>query len=347
MSTPVVSRPPILRGACLYLGVLSAIIAIRAVTVVSSWNSESREDDFAGALDALRDAGLSASGAVTTYKTMIVVVAVLAACGAVFAVYTAQGHRSSRVGMTVAIGVAGVLAFVGALGGGFLFAMVGALAVVFTIRMWTGEIRTYFRTLAGHEPPAPKITKVDPFAPTPSGVAPLDPAPHGPSGAVAPSPPPQGQAPPGYYRPPAPAALPRPVSIAVWTTLVGSAIVAFGSGIGLLGLGLIGDDYEQMVRDSPFSERMMNQSSLDYDQLYRLSLTFLGICLPLALGGLAAAILVLVKKRTGDVFLFVMAALTVVMSVLLFPVGLPWTAAAIVCLVQLRRRESRAWFAKT
>lgn len=342
-----------LAGACLYIGALAVIMAIRAVTLVSTWNAENRASEFRRSLEVLRDAGLSASGAETVYKVLATAVAVFAACGAVFAIYAARGQRSSRLGLTIAIGIAGTATFLGVIGGTFLFAMVGALAVAFTIRLWTGEIRTYFRTLAGHEPPAPKRAPADPFAVPPRSAADTRPAEEVeytlPSAdEVPPAPVSQPYAPQyGYHQPPhGREALPRSVSIAVWTTFIGSVIVAVGSALGLLGLGLVGDDYERMMRDSPFSDSMMDQSNLDYDQAYRLGLTMLGICFALALAGLAAAIQVLVKKRTGGVFLFVMTVVTAITSVLFFPVGLPWTAAAIVCWVQLRKPESRAWFAK-
>nr|MCW2728022.1 hypothetical protein [Aeromicrobium sp.] len=357
-----------LTGACLYLGTLSVIMAIRAVALVSSWNAENRAADFASTLEVLRDAGLGASGAETFYKAFVTGVAVLAACGAVFALYTARGHRPSRVGLTIVVGVAGTATFLGVVGGTFLFAMIGALAVAFTVRLWTGEIGTYFRTLAGHVPPVPQHSSVDPFAlppqfssdsgpaenveyePSTSGQSRAPSAPTYAPPAAAPQPP-SAQAyapPPGYHQPqPGREPLPRSVSIAVWTTLIGSAIVAAGAAFGLLGLLLVGDDYETMLRDSPVSESMLDQSGMDYDQLYRMSLTLLGLCLPLAVAGLAAATLVLVKKRKGDVFLFVMAVVTVVTSLLMFPIGLPWTAAALTCAVLLRKRESRAWFAKS
>lgn len=351
-----------LAGACLYLGTLSVIMAIRAISLVSTWNSDGRATDFEATLEALRDAGLSASAAETFYKALITAVAVLAACGAVFALYTARGHRASRVGMTVVIGIAGTATFFGVIGGTFLLAMVGALSVAFTIRLWTGETARYFRALSGDEPAVRKSTAADPFAlpphftseggpaenteyqlpPAPAPVPAPARMPETPTAASAPP-----YAPPPGYHQPRHETLPRSVSIAVWTTFTGSLVVAVGAGLSLLGLLLVGDDYETMLRDSPVGSGMLDQSDVDYDQMYRLSLTFLGICLPLAVAGLVASVLVLVTKRKGDVFLFVMVVVTVATSALMFPVGIPWTAAAIVCWVQLRKRESRAWFAKT
>lgn len=349
MSETTVKRPPTLAGACVYLGALAAIIAIRAFTYVTTWNAENRVDEFDRVLDALRDGGLSQAGAETSYKIFLTVIAVLGACAVVFAIYTARGDRASRIGLSVTIGIIGLSSFLGLLGGGVFFAMVGALAVVFAGRLWTGEIRTYFRTLAGHAPPPPKPQPV-PVA------APVQPAaPFGDQQGVQHpvQQPVHPDAPAFGYTPPAPGypgqrphtnTLPRPVSIAVWTAFIGSVLVASVSGLGLLSLGLIGNEYEQVMRDSPLSDSFLESSGMTYDQLYRTSITVFGICLALAIGGLLASTLVLVKKRSGDVFLFVMAVVTIIASILFIPVGLPWTAAAIVCLVQLRKPESRAWF---
>jgi hypothetical protein len=94
-------------GACLYLGALSAIMAFRAISLVSTWTSESRDADFASSLEVLRDAGLSADGAETAYKAIATAVAVLAACGVIFAFFAARGDRASRVGLTITVGIAG------------------------------------------------------------------------------------------------------------------------------------------------------------------------------------------------------------------------------------------------
>jgi hypothetical protein len=344
MNDAPVKRPPILAGACFYLGLLSAVIAVRAISMVSTWNSENRAADVAPVLRALRDAGLSADGAETFYRTFVTVVAVLAAAGVVFAVFTARGDRASRVGMTVSVGLAGLATFFGALGATFFMAMLGGLAMLFTARLWTGEIRTYFRTLAGHPAPPPRVTA----PPTPAVESVQPPAPQPVAHQTAPQaptsfpPPPAGH--PGWA--PRREPLPKPVSIAVWSTLIGSAVVAVVAGFVVLGLALLGsDDYEQLVRDNPLSQSMAEQAGGDLDRLYRVSLTFFGLFLALGSAGVAAAVIALVRRRRGGVFLFVMTVVTLITSALMFPLGIPWVALAIVVLVQLRRPEARAWFA--
>ena len=342
MSDAAVKRPPILTGACLYLGLLAAVISIRAVTVVSSWNAENRADEVSGALRVLRDAGMAAEAAESAYKVLVTVIAVLAAAGAVFAVFTARGDRASRVGMTVTVGIAGFATFAGALGATFFLAMLGALAVVFTIRLWTGEIRTYFRTLAGHPPPPPKVAAPEPAPATPPAPVPAA----APAQLPAQQPwPPQQAWPP--HDPTRRVPMPRSASIAVWTTLISSAVIAAIAGFGVLGLALVGsDDYEQMMRDSPFSRSMIDQAGTDFQQLYRVSVTLLGLFLALSLGGVAASLIALLRHRRGGVFLFVMAVVTAITAFLIFPFGLPWVGLAVLVLVQLSRPESKAWFSR-
>lgn len=359
MNATTPKRPPMLTATCVYLGMFAVIQAISAMDLVGSWNGNNASDRVTGPLSVLRDAGLSQATAESSYKAFVTVLAVLAAAGVVFAVYTARGDRASRVGLTITSVIVGVCFFFGATGGSFMDTLLGALSVAFTTRLWRGEARNWFRVLAGKEPielkvrtapsksatPTPQAGPADPTAPpAPTSHAP---APH----TSAPYPPAQGW-PQGGYAPLSalprdPSRMPKSVSIAVWTTLIGSAIAAMGSGLVVLMLLLVGNDYEQIVRDSPLADAMLGNTSVDFDQMYNTSLAIFGVTLALAIGGLLAAVRVLVTKRSGDVFLFVMASVTVVMSIVTAPIGLPFTAAAIVVLIQLRKPESRKWFVKT
>jgi hypothetical protein len=349
MTDTVPKRPPTLAGACIYLGTLSAILSIRAATVVSTWNGDDRAAELDLVLDAMRDAGLSQSGAESTYRVLLTVVAVLAACGAVFAIFTARGDRASRVGLTVAVGVSGLAAFLGIIGGGFLISVLGALLVVFTVRLWTGEIRTYFRTLAGHAPPPPKPAAMaaaaarDPFAGTSGPVArqPVTPAPT--------APPEWHRPPPGYHPQPwqpGREPLPKAVSIAVWTAFTGS-IIAIGLSALMLLLILAGAlDYDTIMEQGGPSADMVSGSENDFDTALRVMTVLASISVVIGVGGLLASIRVLLKRRAGGVPLFVMTVVALVVSVLGFPLGLPWTAATIVVWIQLRRPEARAWFSR-
>ncbi|MCL8249969.1 hypothetical protein AERO_01120 [Aeromicrobium fastidiosum] len=333
MSDASVKRPPILTGACLYLGLLSAVMSIRAVTVVSSWNAESRADDVSFALRVLRDAGVGADGAETAYRTFVTVLAVLAAAGAVFAVFTARGDRASRVGMTATIGLVGLATFAGALGTSFFLSMLGALAVVFTIRLWTGEIRTYFRTLAGHPPPAPTPAPAVTPAPAPAVTVPAAPVQQQPAYPY----------PPGFGPAPRREPLPRPVSIAVWTTMIGSIVAAGLSALMLMAILLTGIDYDAVVEQGGLGAEMVGSES-EFDRGMTLITTLSSIAVVLGLAGIAAATLALVRRRSGGTPLFVMAVVTFIVSWVGFPLGLPWGVLAVVAFLQLRKPEAKAWF---
>ena len=354
MTDPVAKRPPTLVGACVYLGALSAIVSIRAIAMVAGWNGSDRAADVAPALRALRDAGLSQADAESGYKIFLTVLAVLAACGVVFAVYTARGQHVSRIGLTVVVGLSGTATFLGAMGSDFLLAMIGALAVVFSIRLWTGEIRTYFRTLAGHAPPPPKAPRpakvsaaADPFAQQPVGQPVQQP--------VAPTqqhPAPQGYGPPpGYYQQPTwqpkREPFPKPVGIVVWTAFTGSIIAAFLSAMVLLMVGVGALDYDRLIAQGGPGADMLRGSENDFDTALRFITVLSSVSLVLGLAGLLASIRALVKRRAGEVPLFVMTVVGLVVSFIGFPLGIPWTVAAIICLVQLRKAESRAWFSRT
>lgn len=360
MTATTPKRPPMLTATCVYLGVFALIQTISAIDLVSTWNGENGADRVQRALQALRDTGMGQGEAESFYKGFLTVLAALAASGIIFAIYTARGDRASRWGLTIVMTIVGLCFFAGATGGSFLDVLLGALSIAFITRLWRGDARAWFRALAGHEPevktqkpqkvqhpdepeaPRPLVGASAPTASEPSPPQPAAPAPwqSGPSG-----PPPVG------YQVPAPRAggrepLPKPVAVATWTTFVASLVVALFSAIGVLVLGLIGDDFERLMRDSPFSESLLDPDT-DFDAFRQRTMIVYGLFLALSIGGLVASTWVLAKRRSGDVFLFVMAAVTVATSFLAFPLGLPFGAAAIVVIVQLRKPESRRWFAQT
>lgn len=339
MTATTPKRPPMLTATCLYLGLFALIQAISAVDLVTTWNGENGADRVSAILKALRESGASAGGAESGYKVFLTVLAVLAAAGVVFAIYTARGDRASRVGLTVVMVLVGLSFFFGATGGSFFDILLGAMSVAFTTRLWRGEAKTWFRRLNGEEiEPEPMPVKV----PTPVPAAPATTQAQQPVQQPAQQPP--------YPQPPVGGRqqFPKPVSIAVWTTFIGSVAVAGMSALALMVLGLVGsDEYQRLLRESSIGRDLLDDAGLDFQQLYRTSMVIFGLCLSLSLGGLAASILVLTKRRSGDVFLFVMAAVTVVASVVLVPMGIPFTVAAVVVLFQLRKPEARRWFVKT
>lgn len=347
MTATTPKRPPTLTATCVYLGVFALIQTISAIDLISTWNGENGADRVKVALEALRDSGMSQGEAESFYKGFLTVLAAMAASGIVFAIFTARGDRASRWGLTIVMAVVGLFFFAGVSGGGFLDVLLGAFSVAFTTRLWRGDAKAWFRALAGHEP-APRPDVPDAPRPLVGASSPAAASTH-PSAADTPA---QPASPPPvtYQLPPAPQPrrepLPRSVGIATWTTLVASIVVAGFSALAVIVLGVAGDDFERYMRDSPLSDSFIDPD-MDFDAFRRRTLMIYGLALVLALGGIAAASWVLVKRRSGDVLLFVMAVVTIVMSLLAFPIGLPFGAAAIVVIVQLRKPESRRWFART
>ena len=307
------ARPQQLSAACLYLGGIFSIQLIRVLVLVVGISSPDGQDDVRKQIGWFRTDGASFDDAVSIYRIVLGVLAVLAAAGVVFAIYATRGDHPSRVLLGVLAVVFLIVGLSGLTGEDFFAGVLGFVGVVFAVQLWTPAVRSWFRELAGKEPLAQATPPMAAEQPTPAGREPL----------------------------------PKPVSVAGWTALIGSIVVGGLSAMVLLGLVLIGNDYQKIVDQGGIGADMIRDSGMDYDTLYAASLAIFSVCLVLSAGGLIGASLVLARKRSGDVVLFVMSVVTVVVSVLFFPVGLPWTAAAIVVLVQLRKPEAKRWFVRT
>lgn len=343
-------RPPALQVACLYLGGIFAIQLVRALVVVVGVSSPDGQDDVKRQIGWFRTDGASFADAVSIYRIVLTIVVILAASGVVFAVYAARGHHPSRILLTV-LAVVFLGAGVGGLAGDDFFSgVLGFVGVVFAAQLWTPVVRSWFRVRAGKDPlpvkapPAASVVPAaDPFAQRPA------PAVEQQAGwPAAPPPPPPGHPQP-YARPGVAVRqpLPKPVAIAAWTAMIGSIVVGGASAVVLLGLAVIGNDYEKVVSEGGMTSDLIRDSGIDYDTMYTASLAIFSVCLVLSIGGLVGASLVLARKAAGHVVLFVMTVVTLIVSVLFFPVGLPWTAAAIVVLLQLRKPEAKSWFVRT
>ncbi|MCW2825808.1 MAG: hypothetical protein JWQ91_2725 [Aeromicrobium sp.] len=341
-------RPQALTAACLYLGAIFTVQLVTVLVLVSDLSTAEGQKRVETQLDWFGGGGRSFGDAQTIYQVVLTVVAVLAATGIVCAVHAAKGHHPSRVILTVLAAFFLAVSVSGLLGPGFFVAMLGFLAVFFAAQLWTPVVRSWFRVLAGK---APLPAKAVASTPVPVG------APTGgqsggemyPQPGQQPAPPPM---PPGYQpyvHTPGREPLPRAVGVAVWTTLIGS-IVAMGlSAMFLLSMLVIGDYDSFMAQGGPGAD-MIRGREADFNEALHLVRVICAIALVLGVGGLFAAIRVLVTRRSGDVVLFVMSVVTIIFTVVIalgFPFGLPWTAAAIVVLVHLRKPESRRWFVKT
>ncbi|AWB93674.1 hypothetical protein [Aeromicrobium chenweiae] len=352
MTATAPRRPPLLTAACAYLGGIAAIQSIRAISLVSTWNAENGAEKVSPQLEALRDSGISQASAESGYKVFLTVLAVLAAAGVVFAIYTARGDRASRIGLTVVMGLVGLFFFLGATGGSFFDAVLGALAIAFTVRLWTGESKAWFRALAGGAPADATTTadrRPDPFSTPPQ--SPVEhPAAQPPAAQHPAAQEPVQQPYPGtqqYWNPqPSSEKLPRSVGIAVWTTFVGSIVAGLGSALMLLTFVVAGTDYDSVIAQGGIGVDMIKGQESQFNTAVRFLIVMSSISLVASAAGLFASIRVLVTKRSGGVFLFVMTVVTIVISIIGFPIGLPWTVASVVALIQLRQPEAKQWFAQ-
>ncbi|MCW2752192.1 MAG: hypothetical protein JWR83_3302 [Aeromicrobium sp.] len=326
MTAAKLQRPPLLVAVCAYIGVVCAIQCLTAASAVSAWTSIDGQTSRKPLIDALVRGGLSRGTAESGYRTFLIVEAGVAAMCVVLAVYTAKSHRVSRTVLTV---LAVVVAVFGATGP-FLSQVQAIFLLVCVAQLWTADIRRYFR---GEEP----VVR----APRPAPVAAVPPPPVQPLQSGVPAPFPTGTLAAARK------ALPQPLTIAAWIGLIGSLIVTGFCAVELAVLLFLRDDYRRAIRDSKFMTNMLRQSGTDVDTIIRLSTIASAVVIVLGIVGVLASIALLTGRREGGVALLVMAAISCVVSILGFPFGVPWTVAAIVVIVQLRKTESRAWINKT
>lgn len=340
------ARPPALTLTCVFVGIGCALILVDLVSTLSSWGSIELQDGIRDVLaqEPFRESGVSLDEALDYLRYAAYVGVVLAASGLVFAVYTARGHRVSRVMLTVLCGLALVV-----------FAAVGlpgllpaAFAGLCAWSLWTPDARRWFDAVDGRPsaaalagaPAAPtaRRDRPDPFAAPPGGSA--DASPPAPdSSAPAPFP---GAAPTGASSTP-PASRPRPVSVAVLTTVVSCLVVGF-LGVVLLIVSTLGADaYRSALTEPGLAQDWLRASGVDADRVIELLRVSSVVWLVLCAAGLAAAAATARRAAAGATALRVVAVVTIVASVVFLPLGVVSIGLAVVVLVQLSKPEARAW----
>lgn len=339
-------RPQALTLTCIFVGVGSALLLVNLVSTLSSWGSIELQDAVREALatEPLKEAGIGLDQALDALRYAAYVGVVLTASGAVFALYAARGHRTSRIMLTILCGLAFlVFAAIGLPG-----LLPAAFAGVCGWSLWTAESRRWFDQVNGRAVPAlataTRTGAADPFAAVPPSSTPQAGAP-----AAFPSVGEQSATPaPTHPVPsrPASAARPRSVTVAVVTTVVSCAVVGFFGLIALLVSTIGADAYRSALSEPGMAQDWLRSAGVDADQvigLLRLSST---VWLVLSAVGLAAAIATAKRMSAGVVALRIVAALTVGVSVFFLPLGIVTAAAAVVVVVQLRRPDARAWLAR-
>lgn len=327
------SRPPALLLTCVLVGVGSGLLLVNLVSALGSWGSIALQDAVRDALsqEPASELGISIDQALEALRYAAYVGVALAASGLVFAVYTARGHRTSRVMLTVLLGLAFLLFAALGLPGLLpaLFAGISAWS------LWTPDARRWFDQVDGRAVPAAGATPAgpDPFA------APRATSPDAPAAGVAP-----GSA--GSSAPASGASRPRPVRIAVVTTVVACALVGTFGLLALLVSTLGADAYRSALDQPGTAQDLLRSSGIDADELIDLLRISSTVWLALSAAGLAAALAAARRVAAGAVALQVVCAVTIAVSAFFLPLGVVTAGAAIVVLVQLRRPEARAWYAR-
>lgn len=333
------ARPQALTLTCLFVGIACALILTNLVGALQSWGSIAMQDAIRSALDSppVSELGMSVERAMDLLRYAAWVGVVLTVAGLVFAVYTAMGHRVSRIMLTglcalaaVTFAAAGLVGLLPA-----LFASISAWS------LWSSDARRWFDEVDGRIQPSPATDR--PARPTladlPGGVDPqrvVGPAPGAaPVAEAAPAPPAASGAP----------STPRPVRVAVITTVISCGVVALLGALMLLVSTLGADAYRASLEEPGLARDLVRSTGVSSDEVVGLLRGSAVVWLVLSALGLVSALAAAQRRRSGSVALQSAAFATIAVSVFFIPFGVLTAAAAVVVIVQLRRPEARAWFA--
>jgi hypothetical protein len=330
------ARPPALTLTCVFVGVGCALILLDLVSTLSSWGSIELQDAVRDALaqEPFREAGIGLDQALDYLRYAAYLAVVLAASGLVFAVYTARGHRASRICLTVLCG----LAFLTFAAIGLAGLLPAAFAGVCAWSLWTPDARRWFDQLDGRAVVAPASAAAsarpggpqDPFATHPASTSaqPVEAVP----AAAAPA-------------PVTPSVRPRSISTAVVVTVVSCLVVGF-LGVVMLLVSTVGADaYREALTEPGLAQDMLRASGIDAERVIELLRISAAVWLVLCAAGLGAAAATARRTSAGATALRVVAIVTIVASVVFLPLGAVSIGLAIVVLVQLSKPEARAWLA--
>lgn len=317
-------RPRSVTLACLYAGFGAAFGFVSLVSLLGGWGSVEMQDQIG---DVLSEPPLASSDLSVDYVLDVlrwVAMAGVVACIAamVFAIFAFRGDRGSRLGLTVLCALAAAVFLM--LG---LYGIIPAmLAVTCIVLLWTRDARAYF---SGEEPPvqlgaAPSVTE----QPRPEhAVMTQQPLPSTPS------------------LPSAPDRRPRSVVAALVITMVGSVLVAGLGGLTLLSVLVGRAELERSWEQPGLTRDLAQASGLSLDDMIRVMVAFAVGWLVLCLVGMIVAFWGLMSRSpAARIGLLVMTIVSLVVSLLFFPVGLPVSIAAVVVLVQLNKADARAWY---
>lgn len=370
-STP--TRPRQVTVAAVVAAAACGLLVVSLFDAMDRVRSADMRSAVADALAQQGDLGLSVSDVVGLLRGVVFLSAALAAAGVVLAVYALQRHRGARAGLTV---VAVVMLFTTT----FVTGLLPVLVAAATGRLWGRDARDWFdgrsprprpeRGARGATSPSPSEPTDPPIRP-PIGSASdpaSDPATWAPPAAAdgprgpAPSPyafgttPPRADAGPGpQTAPPTASALPpgagprphpvagrpRTVSVAAWLTWVFCGIAA---GFGALLVLTVLVERSQLVDAMQRSSRVSSAGLSDRDLVGIVWVTA-AVLVAWSLAGIALAVLAYRRVNIGRIALTASAALSGLVALLAFPVGLLHAAAGFATVVLLFVGGAGPWYA--
>lgn len=336
MSTP---RPRSVTLACVYGGLGGVLASIGLFETLQNWGSMEVQDALRSSLEPV---GADADEVLPALRWIVMVLLVGAIAATVFSFFTAKGHQSSRIGLSVLAGLAAV-AFIVTGVAGILPAILGMLVVYL---LWGAPAREWFAVVNGRTPLSLGTT---PSASHDGGV----PAAQPPTSAPVHSPAPGSQPPPydpnqytHHVAPVRATGRPRPVGIALVVAGAGSLFGALGSGVVLLALVALRDEVTQQYADNDLLKSQLESAGLTADQMVDIGTWLFAGWLVVSLLGLAATAWAATGRASGWWALVVVSVVTAGFAALGLPVGLLWILGSIVVIVQMSRPEAKAWFRK-
>ena len=349
MASSALIRPQKVTFACIFVGVSSLIMLFSIGSTLSNWGSIELREQIARLLadEPFRSAGLETGAVLGWLRWALMAGAAVAATGIILAIWTAKGHQPSRIILTVMCGFASLLF----LAGGIWGILPAAFAIGCGFYLWSSESREWFAVKNGKALASGMADKrlADPF-PDPGFETPRSSAPQPAVTASVPQPTDSLAYPAAVGAPPLVAvqtSRPTPVLVAALVAVCASGLVALVCGVNAIAYLVAPDAYVTLLEEQP----VLRDSGVLADlgmSVPTFAAVIFAVCAAitiLALAAIAAAILVIRGSKAGRIALVVLSAVTVAFSIVAFPVGLPWTAAAITVIVCLFRPSARAWFA--
>jgi hypothetical protein len=301
---------------------------------------------------------ISVDQMVAVLRGLVLVNGALAAAGTVLAVYALLRHNGARIGFTV---VAGVLLVTGPLSGSVLPVVVAISAGM----LWSRPARDWF---AGREPRpvTASVLRTEEDRPSPGeGWSPEPvPEPAAPAQQPPPSsypfgqPPPQrsnqpvaGWPPPQYGVTPAyPGPSPRPndkrpvtVTVAAVLTWIFSAITALVYLLVIVMMTVAKGRLLEALNSNPDFARL----DISTNDLLAVLWVMSAVAIVWSLAAMVLAFLVVRRQNWARITLVVSAAVTALVSVAAFPVGLPTLVAAVATIALLFTGGANAWFSRS